>query len=437
MIPFLTSEDLKTGSESSIYPLGLNIVADSLATRLVPGVRERQSHPRYLTAIAVSNAVCSKFGDETIAKDDVSEPWQIFEWYMVEGLVRRIPKDERDKLGRLPGIDKAEKAVKANVGLSANRYLVMPGVFGFHGVYRVLAKELDIIKGEQLSENGYLLLKTWEKEQGLEGFYNGNSGAGYEVKNRILNAIEDTLSQFPTTVARSSAWSEWDFFKDHLHPKNAGKLERGIIKSALLSGLTDLRKQVIECLIDEKIQKLLHDNVNERLFHEKLYEYGNQEIKDLTRTIMKYEKFASILQDAFFDILYFMSLKTNKLLPKELSKSLKEKNITKKLKELYAEIYLLLQPYNESQRFNEIYSTFSEDTGDEIFVTNLLEHHIKIQGNKPPNGRAPWVQKFDDGGFIIRPAYKRDKGGAHTGDYVHYYRTNSLQSFIKDLKWVD
>jgi hypothetical protein len=49
--------------------------------------RERQVHPRYLTAIAVSEAACSDFGEDEIAGDGVSEPWNVFEWYMAEGLV--------------------------------------------------------------------------------------------------------------------------------------------------------------------------------------------------------------------------------------------------------------------------------------------------------------------------------------------------------------
>jgi len=90
LTPLLTEADPAETSEGSIDPLGLYSIADALATRRVPGVRERQKHPRFLTAIAVGLAVCSQFEDEGPAAEEKSEPWQVFEWYLVEGLVRTI-----------------------------------------------------------------------------------------------------------------------------------------------------------------------------------------------------------------------------------------------------------------------------------------------------------------------------------------------------------
>ena len=88
MVPLLSERDDAEKAEGGIDPLGLEAIADALGTRLVPGVRERQTHPRYLTAIAVALAVCERFDEETFAADGVSEPWQVFEWHLVEGLVR-------------------------------------------------------------------------------------------------------------------------------------------------------------------------------------------------------------------------------------------------------------------------------------------------------------------------------------------------------------
>ena len=133
--PFLTESDPAFSSEGSLDPLGLYAIADSLAVRLVPGVRERQSHPRFLTAIAVSLVICSDFPEDFVSKaDGVSEPWQVFEWYMVEGLVRTIKEDAL--LRGLPGRDKAARAIRDQVPLSAPRYLKTPSVFGGSGAFR-------------------------------------------------------------------------------------------------------------------------------------------------------------------------------------------------------------------------------------------------------------------------------------------------------------
>jgi len=63
----------------------------------------------------------------------------------------------------------------------------------------------------------------------------------------------------------------------------------------------------------------------------------------------------------------------------------------------------------------------------------LLKHHCDVQAAKPPAGKAPWFDRFDDGSCMIRTAYIRDKGGRHDDSYVHAYRTGALWSFAADL----
>ncbi len=74
-IPLISEYDPALKSEGSIDPLGLYQIADNLAVKLISGVRERQSHPRFLTAIAVSMSLCTDFEDGVVAADGVSEPW--------------------------------------------------------------------------------------------------------------------------------------------------------------------------------------------------------------------------------------------------------------------------------------------------------------------------------------------------------------------------
>jgi hypothetical protein len=63
----------------------------------------------------------------------------------------------------------------------------------------------------------------------------------------------------------------------------------------------------------------------------------------------------------------------------------------------------------------------------------VLRHHERVQREKPPRGKAPWYEHFDDGTCVIRPGYRRDTGGTHDGSYVHAYRTQPLWSFALDL----
>lgn len=69
LTPLLSEADPKASVEGSIDPLGIYAVADALAVRMIPGVRERQQHPRFLTSIAVSLSLCSEFPADLIAAD--------------------------------------------------------------------------------------------------------------------------------------------------------------------------------------------------------------------------------------------------------------------------------------------------------------------------------------------------------------------------------
>src|SRR3972149_7556529 len=129
LLPLLSDADPRVSAEGSIDPLGMYAVADALAVRMIPGVRERQQHPRFLTSIAVSLALTSEFDDENVASDGISEPWQVFEWHVVEGMVRTTK--ESKLLRGLPGQDKASRAIKNKAPLSAKWYLKTPTGFGF------------------------------------------------------------------------------------------------------------------------------------------------------------------------------------------------------------------------------------------------------------------------------------------------------------------
>jgi hypothetical protein len=429
LFPLLSDIDPATTSEGTLNPLGLYSIADSLAVKLAQGIRQRQSHPRFLTAMAVGSLICSNFDDDLIAEDGISEPKQIFEWYMVEGLVRTIK--DRKLISGLPGIDKARQVLQDGVHLSASRYLKTPNVFGFHGVYRVLAKDLDIVdQYGHLGEKGNELVKTWEKEQKLEGFVDGKHNY-YKILVKALKISLNTAS-----VDRSSTWNGWTFFGNHLTHTICGQKEAQIIWDALID--SDFRGQLINFLISEEGQQVLQNSGgSEKRFHKSLYDVANPELQTLIDAILAYEQFSRLLQDAFDDCLFLMTMKKGKISPIELSKSQYVKKASKKIPVIFKKTSDLLEPFEESLRFEETFSSFAEKTEPLHWVSSMLEHHYNIQKKKPPNGKSPWFERFDDGSFIIKPNYRRDMEGGQSDDYVHFYRTSTLLSFAKDLKKVN
>jgi hypothetical protein len=89
----LSDYDPVTSAEGPLDPLGLYAIADSLAIRLIPGMRERMLHPRFPTAMAVGNVFTRQYDVDVLAADGQSEPYFDYEWHVVEGIIRTRGQD--------------------------------------------------------------------------------------------------------------------------------------------------------------------------------------------------------------------------------------------------------------------------------------------------------------------------------------------------------
>lgn len=430
--PNLTDYDPIKSAEGALDPLGLYAIADNLAVKLVPGIRERMSHPRFLTAMAVGAAINRDFDEETLAADGQSEPYMVYEWHAVEGLFRKWGDNG---LRGLPGVLKTRDCIKQGLKLSAARYLKTASVFGFHGVYRPLANNLDIVRDGLLGNNGYELLSIWEKEQKLTGFFSGNSGNGTAIRQLIQNAIKDSIQK--GYVDRSSTWQGWTFFGAHLFPNKIPDKERFILTRMLMSSKDTSRNEVLRFLVSKKGQDAFSESRSEKLFHQALYTEAAEETKNLLLAIQSYETFSRLLQDAFNDCLVAMTHKRGRISPGELSDLKGCASAIKRVPEIFDEVTDRLESHGQLGRFLDSFNGFSEKCDPTEWIHRLLEHHVRIQRNKPPNGKNPWFEPFDDGSVVIRTGYRRTEGGEYDDSYVHMYRTNSLWTFAEDLELIE
>jgi hypothetical protein len=67
------------------------------------------------------------------------------------------------------------------------------------------------------------------------------------------------------------------------------------------------------------------------------------------------------------------------------------------------------------------------------WVIRLYAHHDQVQRAKPPAGKAPWVIRYEDGRYVVRPQYRLDEFVPSNGKYVFFYRTGPLSDFADDL----
>ena len=453
MAPMLSERDVAPGTEGGIDPLGLAAIADRLGTRLVPGVRERQRHPRFLTAIAVSLAVCEDFDPEKVAKDEVSEPWQVFEWYLVEGLARtsqtnadesdavesdqpKVTRDEARTMRGVPGSLKARQALDHGVSLSAKQYLRTPRVFGFHGVYRLLARTLGIEDKStgRLGAAGEELLQIWSKTSGLTGFVGSGDGEGKTLRRELHKAVADGLQKAATD--RGKGWSRWQFFRDHLDLYSAGKSEADFIMQRLLDDREGYRRKVLEFLISADGQTTFKTTKSERAFHAALRSHATDGLGQLLDAIGQYEAFARLCQNAFDDCLTEMT-GPGKVTTNQLGKLPSVKQAAEQVSGLIEELLARLEPFKESARLRDSCGSLASRCSPAEWASLLLQHHCDTQHRKQP-AKQPWIVPMDGGHWQIRTLYRErfqeTKRSANADDYVHAYRTNSLWSFTHDLK---
>src|SRR6185295_3447431 len=93
------------------------------------------------TAMAVCAAVCEGI-EEQVAPDGVTPTFVVFEWLVVESFIRAASREDTI---HTPGMLKARTAKDDGEPMSASAYLRIPTIFGFHGIYRPLARQAGIV----------------------------------------------------------------------------------------------------------------------------------------------------------------------------------------------------------------------------------------------------------------------------------------------------
>jgi hypothetical protein len=428
--PALSIYDPVQMSEGNLDPLGLVPVSEALAVRLVPGVRERQSHPRFLTAYAVSLHICSEFDDDVVAADGVSPPGQVFEWLLVEGMVRRSNEDS--DLAGLPGRLKAAQAIETSQPLSAQTYLQVPRTFGFQGVYRRLARELGLDIQGCLGEPGYELLNIWSTEQGLTGFVHGQ-GTGTAWRQSLVQAVRDSLTK--GAVARVGGWDGWDFFTRHLQHRSPGVNECKYLISALRTAGAGYRRELFDFLVSPQGRSVRQAGAGERQVHQALLTVAGEDLRSILETIMIYESAARLLQDAFDDCLAEMTVSHGGSSINSLAALPAVQAAVKGLPKLYNELLVRLADCRIS--IHERFHALGEQQPARQWIERLLQHHRDVQRQKPPAGKAPWIERTDSGRCFVRSLYRREPVEAGRTEYVHMYRTKPLWTFAEDLGLVE
>jgi len=250
-LPFLTDRDPDDAREGSLDPMGLAPIADQVAEIIAPSVTARMSRIRFLTAIAVCAAVTDSFEDLIAA--DATPPYIAFEWVVVEALARRRVLPQTATLA-VPGIGKARALLTLSPKrhMNASGYLKGPRVFGFNGVYKRLARPLEIVNSElTLLERGDQLVRIWEREVGLEGFSDKRPGTtGGRFAQTLAREVRAALlTGHVAAPPRSRLWGQ---LAAAFRLDGAGAKEREQLRLWMLDAAEPVRRELIERLDAER-----------------------------------------------------------------------------------------------------------------------------------------------------------------------------------------
>jgi hypothetical protein len=432
LVPVLSEYDPIQLSEGSLDPLGLYPIADKLAVKLVPGIRERQLHPLFLTAIAAGAHLCAGYDDDHVAHDGESPPWHVNEWYVVEGIVRAAKSGK--VITGLPGRLKASDAIRASAHLSAARYLKTPNVFGFNGVYRLLARTLGIIDdNNRLGANGYELLVVWQEEENMAGFVENTSGPGASFREKLNSAVADGLKNGHTS--RSGGWDCWRTIYERLrHDRNA-PLESKLISEWIMGEKDSLTGELYRQLLSPGGARLWNDSKDEATFHRHVIGQCSYGLKELLDASVKYERFSRLLMNAFDASLRDLTAFGARSSISSIADSAEVMKACKSIPGMYEDVEKALDPHAFAVDFHRMFGQLGVKLHPADWLNTLLQHHEKIQKKKPPNGKMPWFDRFDADSVMVRAGYgNRDESNIRAEtQYVHSYRTNSLWSFARDL----
>ncbi|HOS77685.1 MAG TPA: hypothetical protein PLL15_06545 [Syntrophales bacterium] len=430
--PFLTSYDPPGIGEGSLDPLGLYQIADKLAVELVPGVRERMHRIRFLTAMALGTMVTEGLEGDPMQRD--ASPFLVWEWLVVEALIRQMGDDA--DISAVPGTLVTKRAIVQPGYLDARGYLKTPRVFGFHGVYKRLAVHLgiaDVHLGPGPHTEG--LADAWARDMGFDGVDGARS-----LLAAWKEAVRRSLGEKPPRTKPGWSGQEWARLAAAFAPGACREREKRYLRD-LLHATGERRLGALPAiwrLQDEFAVADESDYPEERL-HDRL-EAAAPEYARLLAAIRAYETFARSLQDGF-DV-----LKAQASTPDAqgydiplIAQNIKFRASTDGLDGRFEAAHRALGEVPLARLslqglFVCRFDRFAQRLDAVACARALCDHHREVQREKSAEGKRPWFDDLGEGRIYIRQQYREPERELLPGRYVHDYRGRPIRRFYMDLK---
>jgi hypothetical protein len=421
--PFVTDLDPDRAGEGSLDPLGLARLADRLADEIAPEVTARMSRIRFVTAIAACSQLLGEPAD--MLSKDGTPAYLAFEWHVVESFVRVSPASGTDAV---PGIQKARARLRdRRRHLNGPSYLETPKVFGFHGVYKRIARDMEVAdENLVLLPRGDELVATWEREQQLDGFARRLSRArGGRLALQLKGQVGRALDNGGVELGYSSQW--WPVISGAFGPGDAGGRERRQLWGWLVDPRWEVRREIALLIARDRDSSTDERGAVERLLAESL----SAELRNRLRAIDGFEAAVRPLDDGFR---LLRSIATQRI-PSAVAAADAAKNpamrqVAQSLSAAIRSAGERLEEVGLAAEFEAELGQFAEHLPADQLVEAILDRHDEVQGRK---GKRAWFER-DETGFAVRGIGRLDDPFVPRTAYLHPYRIFALRSFARDLR---
>jgi hypothetical protein len=426
VLPALTAFDPETSSEGTLDPLGLYLIADQLATKLVPAVRERMQRIRFLTVMAVGAVLTEELDWD--ADSGECEPWLVWEWLVVEALLRS--PTIAPELRGVPGTLVTKRALRAHQYLDERSYLKTPRIFGFHGVYKRLAIHLGLVDVHMNPlASAEELVQAWARDQ--------RSLAGQET-NQVFHVwrtgLRRSLEANPPRTHTYWNSDQWEQLAQAMRPDGAGKHERKVLSQLLLNN--DHRS--LGAL--SNIWSLQNEIDDDSYCEERVFAELKSRVPiliPLLDAITAYEEFCRKLIDGF-NLIRKHSAQADARGFKVTEIGLEPRFIDAvgDLSSAFESAYATLQALDGrlASEFDDRFRTFAEPMESSEIAVALCEHHESIQRGKSESGKRTWFDRLGEDRIYLRQQYRESISDPMPDRFVHDYRARPIRNFYKDLK---
>jgi hypothetical protein len=422
-LPFVIEPDPDRAGEGSLDPLGLARLAERLADEVAAEVTARMSRIRFLTAIAVSSHILMEPAD--LVGPDGTPAYLAFEWHVVEAFVRARPDSGTDAV---PGILKARARLREpRRHLDAASYLETPKVFGFHGVYKRIARDLGIVDdGFVLLGHGDKLIETWEREQGLNGFTSKQSGTpGGKLSAAISSEVRRTLEKGVVQLGPTSKW--WRAISGALAPGSPGRRERKYLWDWLTDTRHPVRSELASLVARNPDTKGTERETVEELLALRL----SPELRAGLQAISAFEAAVRPLDDAFRLLRSIATQRTpSAVTPDEAASNPLMESLAVTLPSALKAASESLGAVGLTVDLETALGQLAERLPAAQLVQAVLDRHDTVQAAK---GKRSWFER-DERGFAVRGIGRLDEAFVQRSEYLHPYRLTALRSFARDLR---